>query len=430
MNKLDGAREKINRIDKEMAELWTKRMEAVREVSEYKRENGLSVLDSSRESELLSRNLGYVPEELRGCYSEFFGGTLSSSKRYQRELEAKPDGSLRMELGDRSYDIVIRRGSLSEAGKYMKLDRKVLVVTDDGVPAVYAKTVAAQCLSAEVVTLPQGEKTKCLESFRLLLKAMLERGFTRKDCVVAVGGGVIGDLAGFAASAYMRGVDFYNIPTTTLSQIDSSIGGKVAIDLDGYKNTVGAFWQPKLVLIDPDTLSTLDRRQYASGLAEAVKMSLTSDAELFEMFESGDTDSRLGEIIRRSLMIKKRVVEQDERESGLRKILNFGHTVGHGIETAENGRLMHGECVALGMLPMCSESLRERLRAVLKSLGLPTEITAPIEKIKEAMLHDKKSDEGGVTVVRVDEAGSFRLEKIAFNELFRQLEEYLTEVRK
>lgn len=427
MNKLESAREKINSVDKEIAKLWVERMEAVREVSEYKRENGLQVLDTSRESELMSRNLGYVPEELRSYYTEFLNGILESSKRYQRELSVKSEDSLTVNLGDRSYDIIIRRGSLADAGKYMNLQRKVLVVTDDGVPAKYAQAVASQCLDASVVTLPQGEKTKCLESFSVLLKAMLQRGFTRKDCVVAVGGGVIGDLAGFAASAYMRGIDFYNVPTTTLSQIDSSIGGKVAIDLDGYKNTVGAFWQPKLVLIDPDTLSTLDRRQYASGLAEAVKMSLTSDRELFEIFESKDIDGRLDEIIRRSLMIKKRVVEQDERESGLRKILNFGHTIGHGIETAEEGRLMHGECVALGMLPMCGVQVRGRLRAVLEKLGLPTAITSPPDGIKAAMKHDKKSEQSRVTVVRVEEAGSFRLEVIGFDELFNRLDEYLTE---
>lgn len=428
MDKLESARKRINGIDREIAELWEQRMDCVREVSEYKAEHGLAVLDSYRESELLNRNLGFVSDGFKSYYTEFLRGTIAVSKQYQRDLLKKPDDVLTMNLGDRSYDILVRRGALSQAGEFMDLCRKVLVVTDDGVPKEYAECVAAQCKDGSIVTLEQGEKTKCLESFRVLLKAMIERGFTRKDCVVAVGGGVIGDLAGFAASAYMRGIDFYNIPTTTLSQIDSSIGGKVAIDLDGFKNTVGAFWQPKFVLIDPDTLKTLDRRQYVSGIAEAVKMSLTSDAELFGIFENGDIDARLDEIIRRSLMIKKSVVEQDERETGLRKVLNFGHTIGHGIETAENGRLYHGECVFLGMLPMCSDDVRERLLKIMRKLGAPERITAPIEQIKTAMLHDKKAEQSGVTVIKVDNAGSFLLEKMNYGELFAQLDNYLEEV--
>ena len=430
MDKLEAARSKINEVDSKIAELWVERMAAVADVSDYKREHGLPVLDSGRESALLEKNLENIPEDLRGYYADFLKGVIGVSKKYQRDMSAKESGFICLNLGDRSYDICVERGSLSRAGELMNLKRKVLVVTDDGVPAEYAKTVASFCDEPFVVTLPQGESTKCLESFRLLLSRMLDGRFTRGDCVVAVGGGVIGDLAGFAASAYMRGIDFYNVPTTSLSQIDSSIGGKVAIDLDGYKNTVGAFWQPKFVLIDPDVLSTLDKRQLSCGLAEAVKMSLCFDSELFEMFENGDISRNLDEIIRRSLMIKKSVVERDERESGLRRVLNFGHTIGHGIETAEGGRLFHGECVALGMLPMCSPSVRKRLIKVLEKLNLPTEITADIEKVKSAMLHDKKSVQSGVTVVRVPESGRFELESLSFEKLFAELDSYISEVRK
>lgn len=421
MSKLDDAREIINSVDKEIAELWIRRMKAVADVLAYKQENNLPVLDSSRESALLETNLRYIPDELKSCYACFHRGVLESSKCYQRENMIKED-ILTVNLGDRSYDILIRRGSLASAGEYMNLKRKVLVVTDDGVPPQYAKTIADQCEAPTIVTLPHGESTKCLESFKKLLIHMLEAGFTRKDCVVAVGGGVMGDLAGFAASAYMRGIDFYNVPTTTLSQIDSSIGGKVAIDLEGFKNTVGAFWQPKFVLIDPDVLKTLSSRQISSGLAEAVKMSLCFDEGLFRLFEKGDIENGLDEIIRRSLMIKKMVVEQDEKEAGLRQVLNFGHTLGHGIETTENGRLFHGECVALGMLPMCSDKVRERLTRVLKALNLPTEITADPEKIKAAALHDKKSSAKGVNVIRVEKAGEYIIEKLTFDELFSLLD--------
>lgn len=156
----------------------------------------------------------------------------------------------------------------------------MLVVTDSGVPAAYAAAVAGACELAQICTLPAGESSKSFESYQLLLRAMLRLGMTRGDCVAAVGGGIAGDLAGFAAATYMRGVDFYNIPTTLLSQVDSSIGGKTAIDMDGVKNIVGAFHQPRAVLIDPDTLRTLPPRQISAGLAESVKMALTSDADL------------------------------------------------------------------------------------------------------------------------------------------------------
>lgn len=429
MDKLSEARKKINDIDREMAELWCERMAAVMDVSEYKKAHGMPIIDTSRESALLEQNIQHVPEDLRGYYADFHRSVMAVSKQYQRDRLLGSPNTISLNLGDRSYDILVERGAIKKAAEHMNLKRKVLIVTDDGVPAEYANCVAKQCAEPFVITLPQGEQTKCFESFRKLLKELLEHGFTRKDCVVAVGGGVMGDLAGFAASAYMRGIDFYNIPTTTLSQIDSSIGGKVAIDLDGFKNTVGAFWQPKFVLIDPDVLMTLDKRQISSGLAEAVKMSLCFDAELFEMFEQCDIMENIDEIIRRSLIIKKNVVEKDEKEAGLRKVLNFGHTVGHGIETAEDGKLTHGECVALGMLPMSAPDVRERLIKVLKKLGLPTDITSDTEKVKAAMLHDKKSENSGVTVVKVKTVGQFELESISFDELFAGLDEYIKEVR-
>ena len=169
-------------------------------------------------------------------------------------------------LKDGRYEIHIRHGALHRAGEYLNLDRRVLVVTDDGVPAAYAAAVAAACRHAQVVTLPAGESSKSFDSYQRLLRAMLALDMGRGDCVTAVGGGMVGDLAGFAAATYMRGVDFYNVPTTLLSQVDSSIGGKTAIDMDGVKNIVGAFHQPKAVLIDPDVLATLPRRQLSAGL--------------------------------------------------------------------------------------------------------------------------------------------------------------------
>lgn len=317
---------------------------------------------------------------------------------------------IHMNLGQDSYDIVVERGLLAKANKYLNLNRRALIVTDTGVPASYSKSIAGQCKDSVICTVESGEASKSMDMFGKLLQTMLDHGISRKDCVIAVGGGVVGDLSGFAASAYMRGIDFYNIPTTLLSQIDSSIGGKTAINFEGVKNIVGAFYQPEKVLIDPDLLNTLPQRQIANGLAEAIKMSLTSDRSLFEYFENQDIENNLEEIIIRSLNIKKSVVEEDEKEKGLRKILNFGHTIGHGIESSEGmSELYHGECVALGMLPMCSERIRPRVIDVLKKCNLYRELDYDWDKITEAAFHDKKADGDTVTVTMVNEPGSYEL---------------------
>ena len=321
-----------------------------------------------------------------------------------------------------SYNIYLERGALAKAGEILDLSRKVLVVTDSGVPAEYASAVAAQCDEGHVVTIEQGEASKSMETFQLLLSKMVEYEFTRSDCVVAVGGGVVGDISGFASACYMRGIDFYNIPTTVLSQVDSSIGGKTAIDFMGYKNIVGAFHAPRAVIIDPDTLKTLPARQISNGLAESVKMALTSDAELFEMLEAGDID--LDTVIYRSLLIKKAVVEEDEREAGLRKILNFGHTIAHAIESEKSMEsYYHGECVAVGMIPMCSPEVRKRLIPVLQKLDLPISVSADAEVIAEAVRHDKKAAGDSITVIYVPSVGEFEMKKCSFEELTKTVME-------
>ena len=330
-----------------------------------------------------------------------------------------------MNLGTRSYDIILKRGCLSNLHQFTDLThRRVFVLTDSGVPAEYARTVAAQCANGTVYTIPQGEGSKCLKVYGQVLTAMLEFGMDRKDLLVAVGGGVVGDLGGFCAASYMRGIDFVNCPTTTLAQIDSSIGGKTAIDLGSAKNIVGAFWQPQVVLVDPDTLATLPRRQYINGLAEAVKSGLIADPELFGIFETGDVDKDIETIIYRSLLVKKKIVEQDERESGARKALNFGHTIGHGIEAVKGVRgrrtngLYHGECVALGMLPMIEDrSLQKRTRAVLRKLGLPVRTGVDKHKVLEYMRHDKKSGGKSITVIRVPGLGCWRADILPMTQL-------------
>lgn len=330
--------------------------------------------------------------------------------------------SVKTQLG--GYDIVLERGIVSSVGEFCNTTKKALIVTDSGVPSQYAKTVAAQFPKSIIKTIPQGEASKSFDTFKELLNVMCENEFTRSDCVVAVGGGVVGDLSGFCASTYMRGIDFYNIPTTLLSQVDSSIGGKTAVDFCGYKNIVGAFYQPKAVFIDPDVLNTLPERQLNNGLAESIKMACTSDPILFDIIENSDAYENIDTVIERSLRIKKNVVEEDEKETGLRKVLNFGHTAAHAIESATGlSDLLHGECVAIGMLAFCSEEVRARLQRVLKKYDLPTTIDSCDSSLFEALKHDKKAESNGVNVVYVNEIGSFEFKFIEYGDLDSVIEE-------
>ena len=327
---------------------------------------------------------------------------------------------LTMQLKSRSYDIILKAGCLANLHQFTNVQhRKVFVLTDSGVPAAYAQTVAAQCPEATVYTIPQGEGSKCLKVYGQVLQAMLAFGMDRKDLLVAVGGGVVGDLGGFCAASYMRGIDFVNCPTTVLAQVDSSIGGKTAIDLGETKNIVGAFWQPKVVLVDFDTLATLPRRQVVNGLAEALKMGLICDPEILALFEKEDWRSHVEEIITRAVLAKADVVEADETEQGERKCLNFGHTIGHGIEAAGGLHgLLHGECVALGMLCFLEdEALKSRTLAILRRLGLPTRADVDPEKVFAALTHDKKGDATGVSVVVVDRPGHYLFRKMTYDEL-------------
>ncbi len=326
--------------------------------------------------------------------------------------------TVHMNLAGGGYDIYIGSGGLDVFLNKADLSRRVLILTDDGVPAEYAKRVAAAAREAYIYTVPAGEGSKSIETYNAVLTFMMEHDFTRSDCAVAVGGGVCGDLCGFCAASYMRGIDFYNVATTVLAQVDSSVGGKTAVNLGNVKNIVGAFWQPKAVCAPRDVLSTLSARQVSNGLAEALKMAVVFDEELFRVFESGEALERIEEVTARSVELKCAVVERDEREGGLRKLLNFGHTIGHGIESACGmGNLLHGESVAVGMLPMCSEKVYERLLPVLEKLSLPTHTDAAAEDILAALHHDKKVSNGLVSAVFADEIGKGYIKEVPFEEL-------------
>ena len=328
---------------------------------------------------------------------------------------------------ERIYTIHLGCGALKEAGAVIDelcKSKSVFIITDSGVPEKWVDALAEQLENPPVYTFEQGEASKNIDVYGDILAWLAEHKATRKSLVVALGGGVTGDMAGFAAATYMRGIEYINIPTTSLSQIDSSVGGKTAIDHGGIKNIVGAFHQPSAVIVDPEVLSTLSERERNNGLAEAVKAGLIGDGELFELFEQDDYMEHIEEIIERALLVKKRIVEEDEHESNLRKILNFGHTFGHAYESYFGGRYLHGECVAMGMMSVTEdEEIRSRLAAVLERLGLPAapEEDADSEALANLIMNDKKSGAGSVDLVRVREIGTAVIEPTGMEEIRKML---------
>lgn len=327
-----------------------------------------------------------------------------------------------VDLKERVYPIIIEKGAISNIKETINVNRKIAIISDSGVPDQWIDLVYQQCPNAFVIRFPQGEESKCLAQYQYLLEQCIEHEMTRKDAIIAIGGGVTGDLSGFVAASYMRGIDFYNIPTTILSQVDSSVGGKVAIDMGSYKNIVGAFYQPKSVTIDPNVLSTLSIRQQHNGLVEALKMGLILEESLVEAFEKEELD--LEYIITRSIDLKRQVVEKDEKESSLRKILNFGHTIGHAIEGAYGlNTYFHGECVAMGMLFFIDDSkLKQRVLKIYEKLDLPQVPDYDVDTLMDYIQHDKKSSAQSVSIIRVKEAGQYTIEEMKYEDIRTILE--------
>jgi 3-dehydroquinate synthase len=321
----------------------------------------------------------------------------------------------------RDYDIEIAHGLLQRVSAFVEPDRRVFILSEDGVPECWRNLLADQFPGAGMFVFPQGEASKNMDTLQDILARMLEHHLTRGDLVLALGGGVTGDLSGLAASLYMRGIDWVSLPTTMLAMVDSSIGGKTAVDFHHLKNSIGTFWQPSLVLIDPDALRTLCPRLLSEGLAEAVKTGMIRDPELFALFESDAYQDHLDEIIWRSLRVKKDIVEADEREGGLRKLLNFGHTFGHAYEELGQGRYLHGECVAMGMMTILeNKELKKRLAAVLDRLHLPQSCTVEPAALYRCIESDKKTGHETITIVQVEEMGKGTLETWSLEKMKRK----------
>ncbi|MDD4715115.1 MAG: 3-dehydroquinate synthase [Oscillospiraceae bacterium] len=352
--------------------------------------------------------------------------------------------TLTIDLPGRAYDILIERGLLQQAGRLVReavRGERIAVVTDYHVEALYGSILkdaleGAGFLVSITAILP-GEESKTVSTLEKLYDAFMDFGLTRSDAVLALGGGVVGDLAGFAAATILRGVDFVQVPTTLLAQVDSSVGGKVAVDLKAGKNLAGAFYQPRLVLIDPGCLQTLSGRIFADGMAEVIKYGAILDKALLERLSAQEPASLLRDgleqVIYRCCDLKRQVVEEDERDNRRRMLLNFGHTLGHAYEAAYQYRsYIHGEAVAAGMCKMADlqqkhgllakeESLS--LRSLIARYGLPTRIPCSMEAYEAAIGLDKKGRGQEISLVLLRRLGEAYLQEMPRRQLFDWLRE-------
>ena len=332
------------------------------------------------------------------------------------------------------YDILIERGLIKNCGELIRKvsnASKVTVITDSNVGAIYADTVVSSLKAADfdvsVFTFPAGEKSKNLGTIADMYSHMADFHMSRGDLVVALGGGVTGDMAGFAAASYMRGINFVQIPTSLLAQVDSSVGGKTGVDIAQGKNLVGAFHQPLLVIIDPDTLKTLPDYYINDGMAEVIKYGCIKDEKLFETLENENALDIIDDVIEQCVSIKRDVVNRDEKESGERMLLNFGHTLGHSLEKIYNFEgLSHGQAVAIGMVMItrASESAgitekgaTDKIIALCQKYNLPVSDKAGAKEIADVCASDKKAGGGSVSLVLLNKIGDSFTKKTPLSEV-------------
>lgn len=325
--------------------------------------------------------------------------------------------------------VIVEKDCSLHLHDYLDFNAKVMIISDKNIPSSLKESVCSQFKQAFLIEVNEGEESKSFETYQMLISKLLELNFSRKDFIIALGGGVIGDLSGFVASTYKRGCRFVSIPTTTLAQIDSSIGGKVAINVNGIKNCVGNFYHPEVVFVDINTLKTLSSRHFYNGLVEALKAGVIQDPVLFDLFKQNIKELNvhhpvLEEIIIRSLLMKKRIVEEDEKEQHIRKILNFGHTIGHAIESLYHLHdYYHGECVGNGMILVEeNEEIRNDLIEILTQMKIPFVHDLDIEKCLQFIKNDKKASGNQVDLVLVDEIGHAYIKKVKIDDLRQNME--------
>ncbi|MBR3970394.1 MAG: 3-dehydroquinate synthase [Ruminococcus sp.] len=335
------------------------------------------------------------------------------------------------------YDVHIERGALSESGKLISAvlnSKKAVVITDDTVDKLYSSVLLNSLeksgISADVFVFPHGEQSKNLQTLGQIFDFLCEKGLTRSDFLIALGGGVVGDITGFAAASYLRGIEFVQIPTTLLAQVDSSVGGKTAIDIKGGKNLVGAFKQPALVICDSDILRTLPEAELACGMAEVIKCGMIRDKSLFELCESHNISNIheiTDEIVYTCVDIKRQVVENDEFDRGERFTLNFGHTLGHAIEGWHNyTNYTHGMGVATGMCLItrrfCSNDIAERLEKCVEAYKLPVSTDIPMSELLPFCSKDKKCESDSISYIVCPEIGSVEIRRVTVAEFYKLME--------
>ena len=326
--------------------------------------------------------------------------------------------TINIPIKDNSYNVYIKRGLLSDISSYIDLNREIIVITDDFIPKIYLNTIKENMSNLQIFEVPQGEKSKSMEIAYSIIDDMIDSKITRKCLIIALGGGVVGDLAGFIASIYMRGVDFIQIPTTLLSQIDSSIGGKVGINATNMKNAIGSFYQPQLVLIDPDTLNTLSSREFNNGIAEMIKYGLIADKSIFTDLLEKDIIPNIEDYIEKCIIIKKNYVINDVFDQKERQILNFGHTIGHAIEKFSNYKLLHGESISIGMTLMSKKyNYYDNLVKTLVKYSLPFNYEYNKGEIYDYIKTDKKATSNSLNIVLVEEVGKGFIKKIAIEDI-------------
>lgn len=341
-----------------------------------------------------------------------------------------------------SYDITIQNGILDEIGSYLRALTKAktaVLITDDIVDALYAARAEKALKAADFQTLkfvfPNGERSKNIHVYAEILEFLAQNRVTRTDCIVALGGGVVGDMAGFAAATYQRGIDFIQVPTTLLACVDSSVGGKTAIDLTAGKNLAGAFYQPRAVLCDPETLSTLSAPLFADGMAEVIKYGVIFNKAFFRFLCTHEAKENLETVIETCVKLKRDVVEQDEKDRGLRGLLNFGHTLGHAVEGCSDFAVSHGSAVAIGMVlasrgayltGMTETDCTEQILEVLQKYNLPTATVYTAQQLLDRALSDKKRDGSTITLVIPKVLGECVLRKVSTDALLPFIEKGLS----
>lgn len=307
----------------------------------------------------------------------------------------------------RDYTIYIKNNAIDHIDHFLDINQHYVIITDDQIPTIYLDKIMNAIPQTLLIKIASGETSKSLSTYQMILSFLQTKNITKETCLIALGGGVVGDITGFVASTYLRGIDYIQIPTTLLAQVDASVGGKTGINFEKNKNVIGSIYPPKYVIIDPQTLNTLSNRHFNNGIAEVIKYGLISSKKMIETLEKPNVIYHITDLIAQSIEIKKKLIEQDEYDQNMRRYLNFGHTLGHAYESYyQFNKYLHGEAIAIGMLPMImNQNLKMRITKLLDKYQLPTNDSVPIESLLFHIEKDKKRIGETYHIITIDTIG-------------------------